>query len=59
MAKFTSHREKSSYDFDPGKMNTIMPVTEFAGMTDADLRAVYAYLRTVKPIKNKVIKYPE
>ena len=56
--KFTQYREEKSYHFDPGKENTIMPVSLFAGMTDEDLKAIYAYLRTVRPIKNKVDKYP-
>lgn len=31
-----------------------MPWFNYAKMTDEDLRAVYAYLRTVKPVKNRV-----
>ena len=27
-------------------------------MTDNDLKALFAYLRTVKPMSNKVAKYP-
>jgi hypothetical protein len=38
--------------------NTVMPWTMFAGMTDDDLGAVYDYLRTVKPVKNRVEKWP-
>ena len=37
--------------------NTVMPWTMFAGMTDQDLKAIYKYLRTVKPVKNNVEKY--
>ena len=37
--------------------NTIMPWTMYAGMTDEDLGAIYAYLRTEKPIKHKVEKF--
>ena len=36
---------------------TIMPVNDYAGMTEEDLTAIYAYLRTVKPISNRVIKF--
>jgi len=32
----------------------IMPVGEFKNLTDDDLRAIYAYLRTVKPVKHVV-----
>jgi mono/diheme cytochrome c family protein len=37
--------------------NSIMPWTQYAGMTKEDLGAIYEYLRTVKPVKNKVEKY--
>ena len=33
-----------------------MPWTTFAGMTEKDLSAIYAYLTTIKPIENKVEK---
>jgi len=36
---------------------TIMPVNDYAGMTTEDLTAIYTYLRTVKPVKNKVNKF--
>jgi len=39
--------------------NTIMPWTMFAGMTEEDLGAIYNYLRTVKPVVNKVQKYSQ
>ncbi|MEO7989105.1 MAG: c-type cytochrome [Chryseolinea sp.] len=41
----------------PGEYNTIMPWTMYAYMTEQDLRAIYAYLRTVKPVKNSVVKF--
>jgi mono/diheme cytochrome c family protein len=41
-----------------GDNNTVMPWTLFAGMTDEDLGAIYEYLRTVKPIQNRVEKWP-
>jgi mono/diheme cytochrome c family protein len=59
LAKFTQYRKKEAYDFKAGEQNTIMPVPEIAKMTDDDLKAVYAYLMTVKPITNKVEKYPK
>ncbi len=57
--KFTIYREEKAYNYDPGKQNSIMPLSDFAGMTDSDLKAIYAYLRTVKPISNLVEKYPK
>ncbi len=58
LTKFRQYRKEENYNFDPGKENTIMPVSLIAGMTDYDLKAIYAYLRTVRPITNKVEKYP-
>ncbi len=57
--KFTAYREEKNYNYDPGKQNTIMPLSILAGMKDEDLKAIYAYLRTIKPISNKVEKYPK
>ena len=37
--------------------NTWMPWTAYAGMTREDLGAMYAYLRTLKPIVNRVQKH--
>lgn len=39
--------------------NTEMPWSMYAGMTDDDLSAIYAYLRTVRPIVNRVQKHGE
>jgi len=35
-------------------LNATMPWTFFARMTDDDLKSVFAYLRTLKPIKHRV-----
>src|SRR3954462_13993590 len=43
----------------PAGRNTIMPWLAFAGMTDNDLGAIYDYLKTVKPIENKVVTFPD
>lgn len=37
----------------PGQNQTIMPWTGYAGMTREDLAAIYAYLKSVKPIPSK------
>jgi mono/diheme cytochrome c family protein len=39
--------------------NTVMPWLSFAGMTENDLGAIYDYLKTVKPIENKVVTFPD
>jgi len=50
----------SSYK--PGKIkadgfNTVMPWLMYSGMTEKDLTAIYTYLRTIQPIKNKVERF--
>ncbi len=40
-----------------GDFNTIMPWTMYANMTEEDLGAIYAYLTSLKPIENKVVKF--
>jgi hypothetical protein len=37
--------------------NTVMPWTRLGGMTEEDLGAIYTYLRTVTPVKNKVVTF--
>lgn len=37
--------------------NTPMPWLMYTGMTDEDLGAIYDYLRTVSPVKNKVERF--
>lgn len=59
LAKFIPYRDKKNYNFIADKANTIMPLSEYAGMKDDDLKAIYAYLQTVKPINNKIEKYPK
>lgn len=41
----------------PGEFNSVMPWTMYAKMKESDLSAIYAYLKTVKPISNTVIKF--
>ena len=40
-----------------GAFNSMMPWTMYADMKDDDLKAIYAYLMTQKPISNKVVKF--
>ncbi|MBI2059860.1 MAG: cytochrome c [Nitrospirae bacterium] len=40
-----------------GEFNTIMPWSEYSGMTEADLGAIYDYLKTLKPISNTVVLF--
>jgi cytochrome c2 len=40
-----------------GNFNTVMPWTMYGGMKEQDLKAIYAYLKTIKPIQNNVVKF--
>jgi mono/diheme cytochrome c family protein len=39
-----------------GDLNTPMPWTMYGGMKESDLKAIYEYLRTIKPIENQVVR---
>lgn len=41
----------------PKDNNTIMPWTMYAGMDTTDLESIYRYLRTLKPVENKVVHF--
>lgn len=41
----------------PGEFNTIMPWMMYAGMEESDLKAIYAYIKTIAPIPNQVVKF--
>jgi hypothetical protein len=55
---FASFDPKAAPTTPPGR-NTVMPWLAFAQMTDHDLGAIYDYLKTVKPIENKVKTFPD
>ena len=40
------------------RQNTVMPMTAYAGMTREDLAAIYAFLRSQKPVVNRVNQVP-
>jgi Cytochrome c len=44
---------------DEQRQNTAMPWKQYAGMTRDDLAAIYAYLRSVKAVTNRVDKFPD
>lgn len=54
--RFARFRDESGYAPVPeGGANTPMPWGRYAGMTDEDLGAIYAYLRTLPAIENRVV----
>lgn len=46
-----------SEEVKPGEFNSWMPWRMFSGMEREDLSAIYAYLHSLKPIPNKVVKF--
>ncbi|WP_162427455.1 c-type cytochrome [Pontibacter pudoricolor] len=59
VSRFKQHLEPemANQKIGPNDFNTIMPWRMYAGMTEEDLRAIYQYLRTVEPKKNKVERF--
>ena len=63
IARFAAWRGKKGLakekrlDLDKGDYVELMPYLEYSGMTDADLGAIYDYLRSVAPVRNKVVKF--
>jgi hypothetical protein len=54
--KSLAAEDKHSIPVKNGEFNTVMPWLEFAKTNEEDLGAIYDYLMTLKPVKNKVEK---
>lgn len=52
--KFYSDSNYKIRDLDHGEVNTMMPWLVYRNMQDYDLQAIYSYLMTLKPVKNKI-----
>lgn len=59
VSKFKNNASDEVLNVHPGRQNTIMPWSMYGKMKEDDLKAIYAFLRTVKPIINKVEKFPK
>ena len=57
LAKFRTNVSPENLKTEPGKFNTAMPWSFYGTMTDHDLKAIYAYLRTIPPMNNKIVKW--
>jgi len=58
LARFKAFSDsKTAATVKHGDVQTIMPWWAFSGMTENDLSAIYAYLKTVKPVKNQVTHF--
>lgn len=57
--RFRSYADSAyvSHDVTKGTFNTYMPWTMYGKMTEEDLKAIFAYLKTVKPVKHSVEKF--
>lgn len=57
--RFRMYADSSYVDptVEPGSFNTMMPWTMYGHMKVSDLRAIYTYLKTVKPIKNTMNRF--
>jgi hypothetical protein len=55
VARFRAHREAAPVR--PGDFNSPMPWSAFAGMTDEDLGAIFAFLRTLEPVRNPIERF--
>lgn len=59
VAKFRNNASDEMLKTRPGRNNSFMPWYMYGKMKDEDLKAIYAFLRTVPPVSNKVEKYPK
>lgn len=58
LARFRAFKDRSkAAPVGKNDFQTIMPWYNYAQMSDSDLASIYAYLRTVKPVKNPVVKF--
>lgn len=57
--KFKNNASDEVVNIRPVRHNTFMPWYMYGKMKENDLKAIYVFLRTVKPINNKVEKYPK
>ncbi len=57
IARFKAMRGQENVVVVRGAPNTVMHWWSFSYMTDEDLGAVYSFLRTLKPVKNAVVRF--
>ena len=59
IAKFRNNSNSENVNREAGKYNTIMPWSLFGSISENDLKSIYAYLRSLPPVHNTVVKWPE
>jgi mono/diheme cytochrome c family protein len=56
--KFKSYRDSGAiYKVAPNSFNSLMPWSDYDGLTEKDLKAIYAYLKSIKPVYNPVVVF--
>jgi mono/diheme cytochrome c family protein len=59
VAKFKSFTDSAGLTKKIGKgdFQTVMPWKQYSNMKEKDLKAIFVYLKTLKPVKNAVVKF--
>ncbi|MDP9041733.1 MAG: cytochrome c [Bacteroidota bacterium] len=56
--KFKSYQDSGAiYKVSPNSFNSLMPWSDYDSMTEKDLKSIYAYLKSIKPVYNPVVIY--
>ncbi len=56
--KFKSYLDSGAiYKVSPNSFNSLMPWSDYDAMTEKDLKAIYAYLKSLKPVYNPVVVF--
>ncbi len=59
LKRFRAYADSSyvSAEIKKGDFNSFMPWMMYGHMKEGDLKAIYAYLKTIKPVNNTVVKF--
>jgi len=57
LARFSAMRDSWQISVEPGGANTVMHWWQYSDMTETDLAAIYAFLRTLEPVANNVVRF--
>ena len=59
VSRFKMYADSSyvPHDVKPGEFNTMMPWSYYSRMKEEDLKAIFAYLQSIKPIENSIVKF--
>ena len=59
LARFKMYADSSyvPHSVNPGEFNTMMPWAYYSRMKEDDLKAIFAYLQSIKPVENMIVKF--